>query len=99
MDLRKLSEEVTMKLLDLTDSTRGFLNELRALSTDEFNQEIFVGLTRDESKRYLFLSHQLTLATPEELDEYISLDEKYNGVRLQVIDAEHQIQTGNPSIH
>lgn len=86
-------------LLDLTDSTRGFFHELRALSTNDFNQEIFVGLTREESKRYLFLSHRLSLATTAELEEYVSLDERYNGLRLQVIDAEHQIQTKKPSFH
>lgn len=86
-------------MLELTESNRAFLKEIRALSTDQHGQEIFVGLTRCESERYIVLSEPLRVATFEEKGEYLFLDEKYNLARMQVIGAEHMLRTENPPIH
>ncbi|WP_237142934.1 MULTISPECIES: hypothetical protein [Pseudomonas] len=86
-------------MLNLTDSNRAFLNEICALSTDLKGREIFVGLTREESERYLLLSDPLRSSPLEEKDEYIALDEKYNLARMQVIGAEHLLHTENPPLH
>ncbi|AMS13154.1 hypothetical protein A3218_02055 [Pseudomonas chlororaphis] len=87
------------KMLKLTDSNRAFLNEIRALNADEHGREIFVGLTREESERYLALSEADKDLSTKERDEYIKLDEQYNRARMQVIGAEHLLRTENPPIH
>lgn len=87
------------KKLPLDDQSRALLNEIRALHTDQFDQETFVGLKREESERYLALSMATRHKSPEEQDEYLSLDEKYNNERMQVIGAEHLLRTENPPIH
>lgn len=86
-------------MLNLTDSNRAFLNEIRALNTDEHGREIFVGLTRKESERYLSLSDVDKHLSTAEKDEYLKLDEQYNHARMQVIGAEHLLRTENPPIH
>jgi hypothetical protein len=85
--------------LPLDDQSRALLNEIRALNTDQFDREIFVGLTREESERYVALSMATRHKSLEEQDEYLSLDEKYNNERMQVIGAEHLLRTENPPIH
>lgn len=86
-------------MLKLTDSNRAFLNEIRALNSDEQGQEIFVGLTRKESERYLELGEIDKHLSAKEQDEYLKLDEQYNHARMLVIGAEHLLRTENPPIH
>ncbi|WP_339495811.1 hypothetical protein [Pseudomonas sp. RA_105y_Pfl2_P56] len=86
-------------MLILTDSNRAFLNEIRALNTDEQGQEVFVGLTRKDSERYLELGEIDKHLSTKEKDEYLKLDEQYNHARMQVIGAEHLLRTENPPIH
>ncbi|AJP53303.1 hypothetical protein [Pseudomonas simiae] len=87
------------KKLLLDDQSRALLNEIRALNTDQLGREIFVGLTHEESERYVALSMSTRHKSAEEQDEYLSLDEKYNSQRMQVIGAEHLLRTENPPIH
>lgn len=87
------------KMLDLDETSRALLNEIRGLHFDQHGQEVFVGLTRKDSERYLSLSDATTHKSPKEQDEYLSLDEKYNSARMQVIGAEHLLRTENPPIH
>ncbi|QCY09488.1 hypothetical protein [Pseudomonas sp. MPC6] len=74
-------------MLVLTDMQRAYLRKLRALSKDSQGNEVFVGLTLEESTRFNFLSESLMkheYRTPEALDEYLSFRLRHEHHRLQV---------------
>ena len=86
-------------MLNLTDGNRAYLNEMRALSSDLSGNEVFVGLTREESERYVVLSNPLRSGSFEENEEYIALDDRHNLARMQVLGAEHVKRTESPTEH
>lgn len=88
-------------MLNLTDGERHYLQEVRALTTDENGIEVFAGLTLDESERYHFLSnpYRSRNGNHAETDEYIALNNKHERARLQIIAAENVLRVQNPKLH
>ncbi len=76
--------------MQFTEAERAYLNEMRMLSTDNDGNEVFVGLTLEESLEHykytrLGFSHQGDMGI---LDRQVKLHEKHEGARLAVIGAE-----------
>jgi len=91
-------------MLELTDDHRAYLNEMRALSTDRDGNEVFVGLSVEESKRYLSYSlldenGSRKRKTRDERSEYLALHDKHEAARFQVLGAEHVLRTMTPTKH
>lgn len=60
-------------MLNLERSTRKILTHQKALCSDAAGQEVFVGLSRPESERYIELWSEAN-------DEFIDLDKKHKRV-------------------
>lgn len=89
-------------MLDINDADRAYLNELRALSTDSFGNEIFVGLTLEESIRFAVLSKRGLMSGNRSFDdgeEYLALHDKHEMARMRVLAAEHVARTESPTKH
>nr|WP_314876403.1 hypothetical protein [uncultured Pseudomonas sp.] len=89
-------------MLVLTDIQRAYLRKIRALSKDLHGNEIFVGLTIEESIRFNFLSESLLghqHRSQDEIDEYLSLIQKHEHFRLQVVYAEIEAQQTSTACH
>lgn len=76
--------------MDFEAGERAYLNEMRMLSTDNTGNEIFVGLTFEESKEYFKLTR---LESRDSSDvaarhRYLELYEKHEKARLAVLGAE-----------
>ena len=72
-------------MLVLTDMQRAYLKKIRALSTDLQGNEVFAGLTLEESMRFNCLSESLLgqdHRTQEDVDEYLALHQKHERDRL-----------------
>ncbi|WP_280191178.1 hypothetical protein [Delftia sp. PS-11] len=74
--------------MNLTEGERAYLIEMRALSTDAAGNEVFAGLTVEESKEFHRLSIRRDSTSYEEGDRYIQLSDKHETARIQVIAAE-----------
>ena len=82
-------------MLVLTEMQRAYLRKIRALSKDLQGNELFAGLTLQESMRFNFLSESLLgqkHRTQEHVDEYLSLVQKHERKRLQMLSAEVELQ-------
>ncbi|WP_339499704.1 hypothetical protein [Pseudomonas silesiensis] len=89
-------------MLMLTDMQRAYLKKIRALSEDHQGNEVFAGLTLEESMRFNFLSESLLgqeHRTQEDIDEYLSLVQKHEHSRLQLLDAEIEAQQNRSARH
>ena len=89
-------------MLVLTDMQRTYLRKIRALSEDHQGNEVFAGLTLEESMRFNFLSESLLgqeHRTQEDVDEYLSLVQKHEHSRLQLLDAEIEAQQNRSARH
>lgn len=89
-------------MLVLTDMQRAYLRKIRALSKDLHGNEIFAGLTLEESMRFNFLSESLLgqqHRSQDDVDEYLSLIQKHEHYRLQVLDAEIEAQQSSSACH
>ncbi len=87
----------------LSETSRAYLLEIRALSTDSNGNEILVGLSVDETDFYLKFSE---LSTTNDLDisdedrsRYLELSEKHEATRLSIIDGEIELREDKPSRH
>jgi hypothetical protein len=71
-------------------SEKMFLNEMRMLSTDNAGNEIFVGLTVEESKEYYIFTrlHYHNNGDTKATDRYLELNAKHERARLAVLGAE-----------
>lgn len=78
---RFTDEEVEM--LDLTDENRAFLMRRYALSRDDQDLEIFVGLTHQESKRYQLLSDPARESSMRDAAEFLILDMKHECAMIE----------------
>ncbi|UHQ19367.1 hypothetical protein LVB87_14445 [Lysobacter sp. KIS68-7] len=83
---------MTSKRLALSEMARAYLEEMRALGIDDRGYEVFVGLSREESKRYHWHQDQWILAhlsgkprPRAEIDEHVALREKHEIARLQCL--------------
>jgi hypothetical protein len=89
-------------MLVLTDMQRAYLKKIRALSEDHQGNEVFAGLTLDESMRFNFLSESLLgqeHRKQADVDAYLSLVQKHEHHRLQVLDAEIEAQQTSSARH
>ena len=80
-------------MLNLTDGERHYLQETRALGRDADGNEVFVGLTLEESERFHFLSNPHRQSSSEEYDEYLKLHDKHEIARMQVLAVDHLKRT------
>ena len=86
-------------MLNLSLGERTYLQRMLSLVTDKNGREVLVGLTRQESERYLALCELIKSPGHVANTEYIDLKEKHELARMQVIVAELYRHTKNPSIH
>ena len=88
-------------MIDLDDGERAYLVEMRALSTDSNGQEVFVGLTSEETAFYVAHNKRALVGgtDPDETDRYLELNEKHEAARLGVIFAEVELRTDSPPRH
>jgi hypothetical protein len=89
-------------MLVLTDMQRTYLRKIRALSEDHQGNEVFAGLTLAESMRFNFLSESLLgqeHRAQEHVDEYLSLVQKHEHSRLQLLEAEIEAQQNRSARH
>jgi len=64
--------------LNLSDWNRSLLRETRALDKDPEGREVFIGLIRPESERYIEL---MASQTPTESNEFIDLERRHTAAR------------------
>ena len=88
-------------MIDFGKDERAYLMEMRALTTDSCGQEIFVGLTHEESIFYANYSRDSLrgTASPDDSEKYLALNQKHEIARLAVIGAEVQLRVDNPPRH
>ncbi|VVP47724.1 hypothetical protein PS838_05185 [Pseudomonas fluorescens] len=89
-------------MLVLTDMQRAYLKKIRALSEDHQGNEVFAGLTLEESLRFNFLSESLLEQehrAQEHVDEYLSLVQKHEYSRRQLLGAEIEAQQNRSARH
>ena len=89
-------------MLVLTNMQRAYLLKLRALSKDLQGNEVFAGLTFEESIRFNFLSESLLgqeHRAQEHVDEYLSLVQKHEYSRRQLLEAEIEAQQNRSARH
>lgn len=69
---------------------RAYLNEMRMLSTDNAGNEIFVGLTVDESQEYYRFTrlHHRDNGDSAATERYLALNGKLEAARFAVLNAE-----------
>ncbi|MHB0775386.1 hypothetical protein [Halomonas sp. WWR20] len=76
-----------MHKLDLTQEERDYMGELRMLTTDSQDNEVIVGLSRDESTRYIESNRVFLAGDGGNLDinDYMALQEKHERARMGAI--------------
>lgn len=88
-------------MFKFTDDEINHLKEMRAITTDSDGNEVLVGLTLEETEKYMahsraFLSRDRDF---ENRELYLKLREKHEKARLEVIGSEIYIRNENPSKH
>ncbi|VVQ10254.1 hypothetical protein PS928_03600 [Pseudomonas fluorescens] len=89
-------------MLSLSDMQRTYLRKMRALTEDHQGNEIFTGLTLEESMRFNFLSESLLgqkHRKHEDVEEYLYLVQRHEHSRLQLLDAELEAQQDRSGRH
>jgi hypothetical protein len=89
-------------MLNITDSERAFLEEMRALARDGKGNEVLIGLTAEESQFYFDYVNERLVANMrrrEDGDRYLKLHDKHEGARLAVIFAEAEARGDASSRH
>ena len=88
-------------MIEFGNDERKHLIEMRMLTKDSNGQEVFVGLTLEETTFYVTYSRQslLDAENPKDTDRYLELNEKHETARLRVISAEAQLRVDNPPRH
>lgn len=87
------------------DRDRAFLTEMRAISTDSNGREVLVGLTADETDWYFaYCDRRISGAHrgpnySDDPDRFLALDDEHERARLEVLGAEMQKRTNNPTAH
>lgn len=89
-------------MLEFQPGARAYLSEIRALSTDGNDNEVFVGLTISESlwyQNYLEASFSGTANRHDGSEEkYLALQDKHEEARRTVLATESLMRTIEPSI-
>jgi hypothetical protein len=82
------------------DKHRAHLTEMRAIATDQDGREVLVGLTFEETEWYFdYHAQRLSGHHTTNRRRFLALYEKHEQARLQVIGAEFQKLTDNPTSH
>lgn len=87
--------------MEFTTGERAYLDEMRMLSTDNAGNEIFAGLTVEESKEYYNFSrpsHRFN-GDDEAQERYLALNEKMQRARFAVLGAEIVARDYKPTQH
>lgn len=88
-------------MLQLQPDARAYLSEIRALSTDEDDNEVFIGMTLTESvwyQNYLEQSFSGTANRSEESEaKYLALHDKHEEARRTVLAGESLMQARSPA--
>jgi len=89
-------------MLEFQPGARAYLTEIRALSTDKDDNEVFVGLTITESlwyQNYLEASFGGTANRHDGSEaKYLALQDKHEEARRTILAAESLMRTQPPSI-
>lgn len=87
--------------MDFTSGEREYLDWMRMLSTDNVGNEIFVGLTLEESEEYYKFSRPMHRfnGDSEAQERYLALNEKMQRARFAVMGAEIAAREDKSSLH
>lgn len=90
-------------MLKFQPGARAYLSEIRALSTDQDDNEVFVGMTVKESVWYAnYLEESFSGNTDRHdgsQDKYLELQDKHEEARRTVLAGESLFRTLKPGIH
>lgn len=89
-------------MLKFEPGARAYLAEIRALSTDQDDNDVFVGMTMEESTWYQGYVEASFSGTANRCDgsqeKYLELQDRHESARLRVIEAEHQAGVEKPTL-
>ncbi|HEY9280407.1 MAG TPA: hypothetical protein VIP51_10075 [Eoetvoesiella sp.] len=89
-------------MLEFQPGARAYLSEIRALSTDKDNNEVFVGMTIKESvwyQNYLEESFRGTADRSDGSEErYLALHDKHEEARRTVLAGESLMRAQDPAV-
>jgi len=89
-------------MLTLQPGARAYLSRIRALSTDKNDNDVFVGMTAEESIWYQNYANDSFGGTANRSDgsqrKYLELQDRHESARLQVIETEHQAGIARPTL-
>ena len=84
---------------------RDYLTEMRSIATDSAGREVLVGLTFEETEWYFSYTARRSSDQPrpaghaDDRRRYLALHQKHEKARFQVLGAEIQKRTDNPTSH
>ena len=89
-------------MLEFQPGERAYLSEIRALSTDKDNNEVFVGMTVKESVWYANYLEESFSGTADRSDgseeKYLALHDKHEEARRTVLAGESLMRTLGPAV-
>lgn len=89
-------------MLKLEPGARAYLSEIRALSTDKDDNDVFVGLTVKESIWYADYLEESFSGTADRQDgsqeKYLALHDRHEEARRTVLAGESLLRTLKPTI-
>lgn len=89
-------------MLKLEPGARAYLSEIRALSTDKDDNDVFVGLTVKESIWYADYLEESFSGNADRLDgsqeKYLALHDRHEEARRTVLAGESLLRTLKPAI-
>lgn len=86
-------------MLNLSVGDRSYLKKMLSLYIDTNGREVLVGLTHQESERYLALCEQIRISGFAASTNYCELKEKHELARMEVIATQLYLHTKKPLIH
>ena len=87
------------------DRDRAFLAEMRAITTDVDGREVLVGLSAEETEWYFAYGARRSAGEPRganhsaDRERYLALHDKHQRARFEVLGAEMQKRSDNPTSH
>ena len=89
-------------MLEFQPGARAYLSEIRALSTDKDDNEVFVGMTIKESAWYQNYLEESFSGTADRFDgsqeKYFALHDKHEEARRTVLAGESLMRNLNPAV-
>ncbi len=88
-------------MFSFTEDERGYLTEMRAITTNAQGQEILVGLTLEETAFYMCHTHQESTGKYNHgsNEQYLTLHDKHEAARHGILGAEIYLRNESPSLH